>query len=184
MEATDDLHRFSPSGSDHHPAPTRASCSRRWNSARPAGQRQQNPGSWRPAHQVREKVSKRTVSAGDGRALLDLLAGLREKKKKRIGKPVKVVVIQEVGLDGQAAPLPQRLVILCQFVTRRFGRGIWRRRAAFALCGMTARSEWQEGPLLRHPGPSVQHLWTSPALQALLATLQPGESVAAIYSAC
>ena len=47
-----------------------------------------------------EKVSKRTVSAGDGRALLDLLTGLREKAERRIGKPVKVVVIQEAGLDG------------------------------------------------------------------------------------
>ena len=47
-----------------------------------------------------EKVSKRMVSAGDGRALLDLLAGLREKAERRIGKPVKVVVIQEAGLDG------------------------------------------------------------------------------------
>ena len=47
-----------------------------------------------------EKVSKRTVSAGDGRALLDLLAGLRDKAERRIGKPVKVVVIQEAGLDG------------------------------------------------------------------------------------
>src|SRR3954447_795129 len=47
-----------------------------------------------------EKVSKRTVSAGDGRALLELLAGLREKAERRIGKPVKVVVIQEAGLDG------------------------------------------------------------------------------------
>jgi transposase len=47
-----------------------------------------------------EKVSKRTLAAGDGRALLDLLAGLREKAERRIGKPVKVVVIQEAGLDG------------------------------------------------------------------------------------
>ena len=47
-----------------------------------------------------EKVSKRTVSAGDGRALLELLAGLREKAERRIGKPVKVVVIQEAGPDG------------------------------------------------------------------------------------
>ena len=47
-----------------------------------------------------EKVSKRTVSAGDGRALLDLLAGLREKAERRIGKPVKVVVIEEARLDG------------------------------------------------------------------------------------
>ena len=47
-----------------------------------------------------EKVSKRTIAAGDGRALLDLLAGLREKAERRVGKPVKVVVIQEAGLDG------------------------------------------------------------------------------------
>src|SRR3954453_6525924 len=47
-----------------------------------------------------EKVSKRTIAAGDGRALLDRLAGLREKAERRIGKPVKVVVIQEAGLDG------------------------------------------------------------------------------------
>src|SRR3954466_3287573 len=47
-----------------------------------------------------EKVSKRTIAAGDGRALLDLLAGLREKAERRTGKPVRVVVIQEAGLDG------------------------------------------------------------------------------------
>ena len=44
-----------------------------------------------------EKVSKRTVSAGDGRALLDCSPGFG---RRRIGKPVKVVVIQEAGLDG------------------------------------------------------------------------------------
>ena len=32
-----------------------------------------------------EKVSKRTIAAGDGHALLDLLAGLREKAERRIG---------------------------------------------------------------------------------------------------
>src|SRR3954468_11440389 len=49
-----------------------------------------------------EKVSKRTIAAGDGRALLDLLAGLREKAERRIGKPVKVVVIQEqAGQSGE-----------------------------------------------------------------------------------
>src|SRR4051812_49574169 len=47
-----------------------------------------------------EKVSKRTIAAGDGRALLDLLAGLREKAERRAGLPVRVVVIQEAGLDG------------------------------------------------------------------------------------
>lgn len=47
-----------------------------------------------------EKVSKRTVAAGDGRGLLDLLKGLLEKAERRIGKPVTVVVIQEAGLDG------------------------------------------------------------------------------------
>src|SRR5689334_14946228 len=33
-----------------------------------------------------------------------------------------------------------------QLVTRRFGRGIWWRRAALALCGMKATSERQEQP--------------------------------------
>jgi transposase len=47
-----------------------------------------------------EKVSKYTVAAGNGRALLDLLAGLREKVERRVGRPVTVVVIQEAGLDG------------------------------------------------------------------------------------
>jgi transposase len=50
-----------------------------------------------------EKVSKRTIAAGDGRALLDLLAGLREKAERRIGKPVKVVVIQESTGSGCTA---------------------------------------------------------------------------------
>src|SRR3954470_18549245 len=47
-----------------------------------------------------EKVSKRTIAAGDGPALLDLLPRLRGKAERRIDKPVKVVVIQEAGLDG------------------------------------------------------------------------------------
>ena len=33
-----------------------------------------------------EKVSKRTIAAGDGRALLDLLAGLREKADRQAGQ--------------------------------------------------------------------------------------------------
>ena len=45
-----------------------------------------------------EKVSKRTVSAGDGRARCSTCSpGFG---RRRIGKPVKVVVIQEAGLDG------------------------------------------------------------------------------------
>jgi transposase len=47
-----------------------------------------------------EKVSKRTVTAGDGPGLLALLTGLREKAERRLGRPVRVVVIQEAGLDG------------------------------------------------------------------------------------
>jgi transposase len=33
-----------------------------------------------------EKVSKRTIAAGDGRALLDRLAGLREKADRQAGQ--------------------------------------------------------------------------------------------------
>jgi transposase len=47
-----------------------------------------------------EKVSKYTVAAGDGSRLLELLAGLRAKAERRIGRPVTVVAIQEAGLDG------------------------------------------------------------------------------------
>jgi transposase len=47
-----------------------------------------------------DKISKRAVAAGDGSGLLALLTELREKAERRSGKPVKVVVIQEAGLDG------------------------------------------------------------------------------------
>ncbi len=46
------------------------------------------------------KISKRTVAAGDGPGLLALLQGLRETAERRLGRPVRVVVIQEAGLDG------------------------------------------------------------------------------------
>ena len=47
-----------------------------------------------------EKMSKHAVTAGDGGALLDLLAWLKAKGERRIGAVVRVVVIQEAGLDG------------------------------------------------------------------------------------
>jgi transposase len=47
-----------------------------------------------------EKLSKHAVSGGDGGALLDLLARLRTTVERRAGLPVRVVVIQEAGLDG------------------------------------------------------------------------------------
>src|SRR5690242_2216593 len=46
------------------------------------------------------KMSKHTLVGGDGRKLLDLLARLKSKAEQRIAAPVKVVTIQEVGLDG------------------------------------------------------------------------------------
>ena len=82
-----------------------------------------------------EKVSKRTIAAGDGRALLDLLAGLREKAERRIGKPVKVVVIQEAGLDG-----------------------FWLHRLLEALKAMSSippRSRWIAGSDGARPTPSM-----------------------------
>ena len=48
----------------------------------------------------REKMSKHVVNGGDGNALLDLLARLKGKAERRIDVPVKIVVIQEAGLDG------------------------------------------------------------------------------------
>lgn len=47
-----------------------------------------------------EKMSKHIISGGDMEALLDLLRRLRAKAEKKYGQPTKVVVIQEIGLDG------------------------------------------------------------------------------------
>jgi transposase len=47
-----------------------------------------------------DRVSKRVVVAGDGPGLLALLAKLRETAERRLGRAVRVVVIQEAGLDG------------------------------------------------------------------------------------
>jgi transposase len=48
----------------------------------------------------RDKMSKHSVDAGDGAALLDRLARLRMKAEQRLGTSARVVVIQEAGLDG------------------------------------------------------------------------------------
>ena len=47
-----------------------------------------------------ERISKRVVTAGDGPGLLTLLGKLRETAERRLGRAVRVVVIQEAGLDG------------------------------------------------------------------------------------
>ena len=47
-----------------------------------------------------EKFSKPIVEGGDGAGLLDLLSRWRAKAEQRCRVPVKVVVIQEAGLDG------------------------------------------------------------------------------------
>ena len=46
------------------------------------------------------KMSKHTLVGGDARKLLGLLARLKSRAEQRIAAPVKVVAIQEVGLDG------------------------------------------------------------------------------------
>jgi len=47
-----------------------------------------------------QKMSKHKVSAGSGPALLGLLAQLKSKAEARLGRPLRLVVIQEAGLDG------------------------------------------------------------------------------------
>jgi transposase len=47
-----------------------------------------------------EKMSKHSVTGGDGGALLDLLARLRAKTEECTGASARLVVIQEAGLDG------------------------------------------------------------------------------------
>ena len=46
------------------------------------------------------KMSKHTLVGGDARKLLDLLGRLKSRAEQRMAAPVKVVAIQEVGLDG------------------------------------------------------------------------------------
>ena len=46
------------------------------------------------------KMSKHSVAAGDGAALLALLARLRGRVERSAGGPVAVVVVQEAGMDG------------------------------------------------------------------------------------
>jgi transposase len=46
------------------------------------------------------KLSKHTLVCGDVRKLLDLLARLKSRAEQRLAAPVKIVAIQEVGLDG------------------------------------------------------------------------------------
>jgi transposase len=46
------------------------------------------------------KMSKHTLAGGEARKLLDLLALLKSRAERHIAAPVKVVAIQEVGLDG------------------------------------------------------------------------------------
>ena len=46
------------------------------------------------------KMSRHSVAAGDGAALLALLARLRGRVERSAGGPVGVVVVQEAGMDG------------------------------------------------------------------------------------
>jgi transposase len=47
-----------------------------------------------------EKLSKHVLAAGDGKALLELLNGLKAKAERRSSGPVAVSAIHEAGLDG------------------------------------------------------------------------------------
>src|ERR1700755_1607285 len=46
------------------------------------------------------KMAKHPLVGGDARKLLDLLARLKSRAEQRMAAPVKIVAIQEVGLDG------------------------------------------------------------------------------------
>src|SRR5690349_810612 len=47
-----------------------------------------------------DKLSKHMIDGGDGGALLALLARLRAAAERRLDTAVRVIVIQEAGLDG------------------------------------------------------------------------------------
>src|SRR6266436_4224633 len=48
----------------------------------------------------RDRISKYSTPGGDGGALLGLLERMRVRAQQLTGRPVKIVVIQEAGLDG------------------------------------------------------------------------------------
>jgi hypothetical protein len=48
----------------------------------------------------RNRMSKYSTPGGDGGALLDLLERMRTRAQQLTGRPVKIVAIQEAGLDG------------------------------------------------------------------------------------
>ena len=48
----------------------------------------------------RDRMSKYSTTGGDGGALLGLLERMRARAQQLTGRPVKIVVIQEAGLDG------------------------------------------------------------------------------------
>ena len=48
----------------------------------------------------RDRMSKYSTPGGDGGALLGLLERMRARAQQLTGHPVKIVVIQEAGLDG------------------------------------------------------------------------------------
>jgi transposase len=48
----------------------------------------------------RDRMSKHSTAGGDGGALLGLLERTRARIQQAMGYPVKIVVIQEAGLDG------------------------------------------------------------------------------------
>jgi transposase len=47
-----------------------------------------------------DKMSRHRIEGGDDAALLDLLRRLQGKAAKRLGVPVRIVIIQEAGFDG------------------------------------------------------------------------------------
>jgi transposase len=47
-----------------------------------------------------QKLSKRVVGGGDANGLVEMLKRLAAKSEERVGGRTKVIVVQEVGLDG------------------------------------------------------------------------------------
>ncbi len=47
-----------------------------------------------------DKMSRRVVAGGDARALVELLERIRAKAEESASTPIRIVVIQEVGMDG------------------------------------------------------------------------------------
>jgi transposase len=85
---------------DHASSPIRPSC--RLDDGALVASLELSPSKWlvTSLSPGSEKLSKRWLNGGDGAGLLRLLGELKAKSESRVGREVRIISIQEAGLDG------------------------------------------------------------------------------------